>query len=238
MSRPPQPPAKQVPNSTQALVGQLLSHRKFFEKENSQVKHLDNTSISSNSTVFLRLCDDMEYIIDSACTKIMIEECKNLKLTVNDKILTSIIEVWKSDNVNISLNSRVQTIQIDHCKNINLNYSNPNHFYSAVWTTTSQFSLKIFEDGQEKYTFNNEKDNSSEEENEEKENDSLKDELKQNIIRLIDNQLVTEELVRAENWFPITRREWGEWKTKANANAEKLRQSKEAEIKNNDEATN
>lgn len=90
----------------------------------------------------------------------------------------------------------------------------------------------------EKYTFNNEKDNSSEEENEEKENDSLKDELKQNIIRLIDNQLVTEELVRAENWFPITRREWGEWKTKANANAEKLRQSKEAEIKNNDEATN
>jgi hypothetical protein len=42
---------------------------------------------------------------------------------------------------------------------------------------------------------------------------------KQYIIRLIDNQLVTEELVRAENWFPITQREWKEWKIKADANS-------------------
>lgn len=91
---------------------------------------------------------------------------------------------------------------------------------------------------QEKYTFNNEKGNSSEEEKEENENGSLKDELKQNIVRLIDNNLITEELVRAENWFPITCREWGEWKTKVDANAEKIRQRKEAETKDNDEAAN
>ncbi|GBB83489.1 hypothetical protein RclHR1_01020030 [Rhizophagus clarus] len=229
-SQQPTSSTSQIPNSTQAIVEQLLSQRKFFEKESSQVKHLDNTSIPSNSTVFLRLCDDMEYIIDSVCTKIMIEECKNLKLTVNDKILTSIIEVWKSDNVNLNLNSQVQTVQIDHCKNINLNYNNPNHFYSAVWTTTSKFSLKIFENDQEKYTFNNEKDN---------EEDSLN---KQNIIRLIDNKLVTEELVRAENWFPITQREWKEWTVKASANAERLRQKEkekvEAENKNNENTNN
>jgi hypothetical protein len=71
--------------------------------------------------------------------------------------------------------------------------------------------------------------------------------LKQNIVRLIDNKLVTEELVRAENWFPITQREWGEWKAKVNANAERWRQRKEAEEEsksneninnNNDEAAN
>jgi len=239
MNVPPQQPTSstsQIPNSTPALVGQLLSHRKFFVQENSQVKHLDNTSISSNSTVFLRLCDDMEYIIDCVCTKIMIEECKNLKLTVNDKILTSIIEVWKSDNINLNLNSQVQTVQIDNCKNVNLNYSNPNHFYSIVWTTTSQLSLKIFEDGQEKHVLQSPL--SSNNNSEETEKGSLKNGSEQYIVRLIDNQLVAEELVRAENWFPITQREWGEWKVKVDANEERRIQRIKAErqSKSNEDA--
>ncbi|RIA91402.1 hypothetical protein C1645_767552 [Glomus cerebriforme] len=224
----------QIPNSTPALVGQLLNQRKFFEQENSQVKHLDNTSISSNSTVYLRLCENMEYVVDCVCTKIMIEECKNLKLTVNDKIITSIIEVWKSDNVNLNLNSQVQTVQIDQCNNINLNYSNPNYFHSVVWAITTQLSFKIFENGQEKHIFNdgNDKQNLTSDNNTEEPSKDKHLNPEQYIVRLIDNQLVTEELVRAENWFPTTRREWGEWKAKVNANEERERQRRKEEAEN------
>ncbi|CAG8541768.1 1616_t:CDS:2 [Funneliformis mosseae] len=197
-SHPQQPP---IPNPN--LVSQLLTRRQFFEHESSQVKYLDDTSISSNSTIFLRLCEDMEYVVNSVCTKIMIENCKNLKLTVNEKILTSIIEVWKSDGININLNAQVQTVQIDQCKNVNLEYDNPSKFYSIVWTNASHLSMKIYEVGQEKHSLNAGDEDSS---------DDDKPNPVQYIVRLIDNQLVTEELIRAEKGFPTTQREWDDWK--------------------------
>jgi hypothetical protein len=86
----------------------------------------------------------------------------------------------------------------------------------VVWNNTSQLSLKIFEDGQEKHTLTNEEGESSEDK---------KLNPNQYIIRLIDNKLVTEELVRAENWFPITQREWKEWKIKADANSAAVSES-------------
>ncbi|CAI2168027.1 8674_t:CDS:2 [Funneliformis geosporum] len=214
-SHPQQPPEQaQAPNSAPNLVSQLLRRRQFFEQENSQVKYLDDTSISSDSTVYLRLCEDMEYVVNGVCTKIMIEECKDLKLTVNEKIITSIIEIWKSDGINIKLNSQVQTVQIDQCKNINLEYDKPSKFHSIVWTNTSHLSMKIYEDGQEKHSLNA---------GDEILVDSSDDKLypSQYIVRLIDNQLVTEDLVRAEKGFPTTQREWDEWKAKIEINSER-----------------
>ncbi|CAJ0757645.1 14626_t:CDS:10, partial [Entrophospora sp. SA101] len=105
-------------------------------------------SIASASTIFLKSCKDIEYMIDSACTKIMIEDCDNLVLNANSKILTSTIDVWKSNNIILKIHEKIQTIQVDECKNIEIVFNDPKNFYSIVWTNTDKIDLKILESDQ------------------------------------------------------------------------------------------
>ncbi|CAG8712507.1 16769_t:CDS:2, partial [Cetraspora pellucida] len=221
--------ATELPQSTEFLVGKLLSQRKFFTNKTSVVERLDSSSISSSSTVFLSHCEDIAYIVDSACTKIMIEECKNLSLTANDKIITSTIEIWKSQNVTLKhklkkkLNTQVQTVQVDQCQNVNLQYEDPRNFHSVVWTNSDQVCLKVLENGEEKHvlsTGDSFEQPTTTEESVVQDTPSDKDPTKLNpyqyIVRLIDDKLVTEMLIRAEKGFPTTQREWDEWKVKNN----------------------
>ncbi|CAG8670979.1 3732_t:CDS:2, partial [Acaulospora colombiana] len=199
--------------------------------DSSQVKHLDASQISSTSTIFLRLCDDVEYTVDCTCTKIMIEECKNLVLIVNDKIITSMIEVWKSDNITLKLKTQVHTIQVDQCGSIRIQYESVENFHSVVWNNTREIELKLSEGGEEKYTLStgdlhlSSSRESVDVENvkppEDKDQEDSINEAKplnpyQYIIRLINDQLTTEELIRAEKGFPTTEREWTDWKRKNN----------------------
>ncbi|CAG8561506.1 6320_t:CDS:2 [Diversispora eburnea] len=182
--------------------------------ESSISKYLDTSSISSTSTIFIRLCNDIEYIVGSACSKIMIEECKNLVLIVNDKVVTSIIEVWKSENITLKLNTQVQTVQVDQCENVHIQYESIKNFYSVVWTNTKTLELKLLEDGEEKHVLStgdipNEKTNSPNDNKSDKPQDNCPF---QYIIRLIDDQLTSEELIRAEKGFPTTQREWNDYK--------------------------
>ncbi|CAG8789470.1 13670_t:CDS:2, partial [Acaulospora morrowiae] len=102
-----------IVNRHKMYVNLFFGNARTQENDSSQTKHLDASLISSTSTIFLRLCNDMEYIVDCACTKIMIEECRNLVLIANDKIITSTIEVWKSNDITLKLNTQVQTVQVD-----------------------------------------------------------------------------------------------------------------------------
>ncbi|KAF0438328.1 fog: tpr repeat [Gigaspora margarita] len=215
----------ELSQSTPLLIGKLLGQRKFFMNKSSHVERLDSSSISSNSTVFLSHCEDVEYVVDTACTKIMIEECKNLFLTVNDKIITSTIEIWKSKNVTLKLNTQVQTVQVDQCQNVNLQYENPQNFHSVVWNNSDQLCLKILEAGEEKHvlstgdSFEQPTTTTTEESvTQETPGDKKPTTLNpyQYIVRLIDNKLVTETLIRAEKGFPITQRELDEWRAKNN----------------------
>ncbi|CAG8772357.1 8158_t:CDS:2 [Dentiscutata erythropus] len=213
----------ELPQSTPLLIGKLLSQRKFFMNKSSHVERLDSSSISSNSTIFLSHCDDVEYVVDSACTKIMIEECKNLSLTANEKIITSTIEIWKSQNVTLKLNTQVQTVQVDQCQNVNLQYEDPQNFHSVVWNNSDQLCLKILEAGEEKHvlsTGDSFEQPTTTEESVTQEAPGDKEQIKlkpyQYIVRLIDDKLVTEKLIRAEKGFPITQRELDEWRVKNN----------------------
>ncbi|CAG8650173.1 10137_t:CDS:2 [Racocetra fulgida] len=180
-----------LPQSTPSLVGKLL------------IERLDSSSISSNSTVFLSHCEDIEYIVDSTCTKIMIG-----KYDLNSY---NYIAYTKPTQLNKyilkkKLNTQVQTIQVDQCQNVNLQYENLSNFHSVVWTDSDQICLKVFEGGEEESVA---QDAPSDKE-------SIKLNPYQYIVRLIDDKLVTEKLIRAEKGFPITQRELDEWKVKNN----------------------
>ncbi|CAJ0919672.1 18277_t:CDS:10 [Entrophospora sp. SA101] len=133
-------------------------------------------------------------MIDSACTKIMIEDCDNLVLNANSKILTSTIDVWKSNNIILKIHEKIQTIQVDECKNIEIVFNDPKNFYSIVWTNTDKIDLKILESDQG--------------------NDQQQNHI-QYITRLFeDGGLKNEMLIRAEKGFPITKRELDDWITR------------------------
>ncbi|CAG8458044.1 10208_t:CDS:2 [Paraglomus brasilianum] len=199
----------EMPSATPILIGRLLSERKFLVDEQAQVKHLDASAIPASSTVYLRNCENGEYFLDSVCTKVMIENCKNLTIIANDKIITSTIEVWKSSNVSFKLNTQVQTVQVDECGTIDIEYDKPSAFHSVVWTATSELKLRILENGEEKYSLITGESIPMQGET----NESIeKVNPYQYIIRLINGALKSEELIRAEKGFPITQRELQHWR--------------------------
>ncbi|CAG8472068.1 10567_t:CDS:2 [Ambispora gerdemannii] len=198
--------ATELPQSTPVLIGQLLQRRKFIVNESNKVTQFGKETISSTSTVFLRDCNDCEYIIDGTCTKVMIENCNNLVLKANKKIVTSIIEVWKSQNVTLKINSQVQTLQLDDCHKVNVEYDSVKHFHSIVWTGTKELELTLLEDGEVKHKITKTQEQES----------SNNSQPTQSIIRLINGELVEERLIRAEKGYPITERELREWKQKNN----------------------
>ncbi|CAG8546705.1 6579_t:CDS:2 [Ambispora leptoticha] len=193
--------ATELPETTPALIGQLLQHRKFIVNENAQVTRFDSEIISPSSTVFIRNCNNSEYILDGVCTKVMIENCNNLILKANKKIITSTIEIWKSQNITLKINSQVQTLQLDECHKVSVEYDSVEHFHSIVWTGTKELELTILEGGEVKHEIKTtqESDNPA-----------------QSIIRLINGKFADERLIRAEKGYPITERELQEWKEKNN----------------------
>ncbi|KAG9292137.1 hypothetical protein G9A89_005281 [Geosiphon pyriformis] len=173
-------------------INQMFRKRKFISNESGQVKTLDNETIPSDSTIYLRNCVDSQYVLNGLFTK---------------RIRTSIIEIWASQNVKLEVNKQIQTIQVDDCHDIDVKYSDPQYFYSVVWTGTERLGLRVVENGEVKYSTTIGKIES------ESESETAEALYKaQFITRLIDDKLTSEELIRAEKGFPITQRELQEWK--------------------------
>ncbi|CAG8731232.1 13258_t:CDS:2, partial [Acaulospora morrowiae] len=113
------------------------------------------------------------------------------------------------------LNTQVQTVQVDQCRNIKIQFESAKDFHSLVWNNTKEIMLKLLEGGEEKHVLSTGDPYMSSDESTNIEEDKPLNPY-QYIIRLINDQLTTEELIRAEKGFPTTKREWTDWKRKNN----------------------
>ncbi|CAG8504665.1 10564_t:CDS:2 [Paraglomus occultum] len=188
---------------TKVMIGELLTIKKISgESIEANAAHgSDSFQFAQRELAFIR----HSLIVISKFP----ENCKNLIIVANDKIITSTIDIWKSSNVSFKLNTQVQTVQVDECGTIDIEYDRPSAFHSVVWTATSELKLRILESGEEKYSLTTGENipiQSETSESIEKVNPY------QYIIRLINGSLKSEELIRAEKGFPITQRELEHWR--------------------------
>jgi len=128
----------------------------------------------------------------------MIDSCNNTTIRLNNKIITSTVDVYKSDNFNLFVNTKVGTLQLDICNKLNAEFQNKEMFQSVVWAGVSDLSLKFKEENHVLETgFEQMK----------KLYPELRHTIDQFIIRWIDGQLLSERLIRLENGYPTTERE-------------------------------
>lgn len=161
--------------------------------------------------VFIKDCHDCQYTVAHRTTKIFVESCSNLTLTLDASIVTRTVEVWKCSNTNININTAVKTLQLDLMKgDCNVNWQRAELFYSGsiVWQNVESLAIKFADKPQHDMST------------------GFKDmvallpdsnvDIDQFIIRFLgkeeaDYKLVPERCIRLKNGFLSTEREAIEW---------------------------
>jgi len=155
-----------------------------------------------------------EYEVDSLCTKVLVDACSNCVITINKKIVTNMVEVFKSNGCTLNINTKTGTLQIDVCKNVTLNFEEKEHFNMIVWANVSDLNIK-FKDAahhdmqtgfeQAKAVYPN----------------AIVD-FDQFYVRFVKEKLLCEQVVRLKNGFPTTEREAAEFDRRQEENLKKL----------------
>jgi hypothetical protein len=197
------------PNSADPAVERKLREMKSHFPLKEQEAHylLGEKDVRSTidinkekATIFFKDCVDSEYVIESTCARILIEDCHNCKITVNGRVMSSVIEAWKCENLNIAANTKVHTLQLDVSTNLNVHFAKKDDFYMVIWAGLHDFTMTFANDpsvlktgvAQMKETYGAE---------------TVDDRQSQFIVRFIEGALLSERVVRLPNGYPTTERE-------------------------------
>eukprot|EP01119_Soliformovum_irregulare_P005296 TRINITY_DN17073_c0_g1_i1.p1 TRINITY_DN17073_c0_g1~~TRINITY_DN17073_c0_g1_i1.p1 ORF type:complete len:264 (+),score=61.96 TRINITY_DN17073_c0_g1_i1:1022-1813(+) len=203
----PQTPTSSIPNTVdpkelsklQAMMGGAKKQEaKLVLNETGKKEVWGEDEVKNTATVFIKSCNDCEYTLNATCTKVFIESCVNTKLIINGKIVTSVLEVYKCENLTLELNSKIGTLQTDMSKNIIANYNGLDSFQTVVWAGCYDLSINLLAESKSFKTGFTEMAQKYHE---------LRETIDQFIIRWIDDQLLNEKVIRLENGFPTTERE-------------------------------
>ncbi|KAL6052749.1 hypothetical protein QOT17_018383 [Balamuthia mandrillaris] len=168
-------------------------------------------AVAGRGSVYFENCKDCEYIVNSISVKVLIEKCENCTIILNGPILTNMVEMWKCNNVILSVNTMVMTLQIDLCNEVNLTYSSKEHFHSVVWAGVRNMTVS-FADA-EKEALQTGLDEML------IEYPDTNDTTDQFIIREVNGEILSEQIVRLSNGYPTTEREAKEFDEKQAKNA-------------------
>jgi len=83
------------------------------------------------------------YNVATKSKKIVIENCKDTIININEKIITSVVEVINSTNMTLNINVPVLTLTCDNIENININYSDLSYFQLMARANVRGISLVV-----------------------------------------------------------------------------------------------
>jgi hypothetical protein len=182
--------------------------------EKGQKTDLTEERVKSQHTVVFKDCSDGEYTMSSMCTKITLDNCHNMTLTVNAKVVTQITEVYKCSKLTMILNTQVKTVQIDKSEAITTHFTDKSHFQHLVWAGTNDVKLE-FKDAPEHNQHTGFGHMQAKQPNK-----PLNPDIDQFIMQFHQGELLTEKVVRFENGFPTTMREKIEYEERQKRNME------------------
>jgi len=181
--------------------GNKKTETKFILHQKNQKSTLTPESLKRTETLFFKGCSNCEYIVEARCTKVLIESCTNLKVTFNSIVTTSTAEVWKCDNVSLSVNCKLETIQVDLSKTITVDFRRRDMIHQVVWAGVTDIKVSIPDGSGGKETVSSGVTQMKEV------YPDLQEQTDQFMIRVVETKLTSEALVRLENGFPTTERE-------------------------------
>jgi len=199
----------------QAMIGNPKEQTaKYIIGKKGEKETLGEDSHKPQATIYFKNCSDCEYIVDSLCTKILIEGCSNCTITFNKKIVTSIVDIWRSNDMILKANAPIGTLQADVCKKLLVDYQQKSFITMIVWAGVTDLTVH-FQDSLEDHLetgfaqvqklFTN-----------------LSEEIDQFIIRFVKGKLLSEQIVRLTNGYPTTEREAKEFDRKQEELLQKL----------------
>ena len=64
---------------------------------------LNGEEIEMMDTLYFKNCTNCQFVVGATCTKIFVEACQNFTLRLNDRVITSTVEVWKCENLTMEV---------------------------------------------------------------------------------------------------------------------------------------
>jgi len=201
------------PRRAQAQVGNAKEQdlHSVFGKKGEDVTILQK-DIKPEATLYIKGCEDSNIHFHGKCTKVMIEGCRRCKFKLGGKIITEIAEVWKCTDSEIAVSTEVKTLQLDICRNLKVNFDSRDHLHNVVWAGVYDMSLAFvdepevpplitgFEQLKPSYP-------------------DLNPIFDQFYTRIVDKEILTEQVVRLQNGYPTTEREAKEFDEQKEKNA-------------------
>jgi len=100
-------------------------------------------SFNTLELVFINNCKDSEFKVTSKTKKIVINDCTNVTVSVDEKVLTSTLEIIRSTGVTLHINVPVWTITCDNSSAISLHFSDIECFDMIAWAKVRDATLFV-----------------------------------------------------------------------------------------------
>ena len=168
--------------------------------------------------VSIRECTgcEIELAEDVAAVKLMLEGCERCTLKLNGKVLTETCEIWRCDDCTLHIGSRLATVQVDACTGVSMRFGAASHFDRLLTCGAHRFALSFDDAPHLDGIVDLEALRAQQPEK------NFDDATDQFITRIIEQNLLTELIVRLANDFPTTEREAAEYAQRTRVQGDKL----------------
>jgi len=198
-------------------TGEKKQKVKFILGKTDEKINIEKDSIHKKETIFFKNLQNCEVSVKARSAKILIESCHNTVFHLNSMIFTNTIEIWKCNGSSLFIDCRASTIQADLCNTLNIEYSKKELMDRIVWCAMEDLNVgfKIPEEHQNlKFSTGFQQMKAQIED--------LNRDIDQFIIRILDDKIHQEQIVRLPGGFPTTEREAQEFDARKSRNDEKL----------------
>ncbi|KAF9179820.1 hypothetical protein BGZ51_006633 [Haplosporangium sp. Z 767] len=193
-----------VKDQVQALNNNLTSRKNAKENATHLIKDAKDVEqevieIGDRKALYLLECENCVYTVQGKPIKVSIEKCKNVTLKIEDKVLTGMVDVWKSESISLDFDRSVSMFQLDNIQSITIKMLETEYFGSMVWSAVEDIKLQ-FGDGAHALSYRELLES----------NPDLRSETGQLKTTIPNGNIKTEgksSCLRLENGFPATRAE-------------------------------
>ncbi|KAF9572432.1 hypothetical protein EC968_009910 [Mortierella alpina] len=162
----------------------------------NDVKNVEHEviEVQDRKALYILQCENCVYTVQGRPIKISVENCKNVTLKIEGKVLTGTVDVWKGENITMEFETCIAVLQLDNIQSITIKVPEAEYFGSMFWAGVEDINLHF---GEEKHTLNY-----GDLQKKNPELESATGQFKTTVA--LDGSLKTQAMVRLESGYPAT----------------------------------
>jgi len=224
MAAPAPQPADATDARLQAKLGNVKKQSATVVAGRKQERAIfDDKFMKPDATLYIGNCENCDFVINTVFTKVLVESCKNTRVTFNGQVLTNIVVIWKCEDVISLINTRISTIQADMCRKLSLQFTKKELYASLVWAGVHELSLTFRDSPEHRLETGFAQMQAI--------HKDLSEQTDQFIVRFVQERLVQEQIVRLANGYPTTEREAAVFDANQKVKEEHMRREAEKLLK-------